>query len=49
MEPVPEMIKSDAGYIKNVILPEEGKAAEMLVVLDPNLILAAVQNKPDAV
>jgi hypothetical protein len=43
------MIKSDAGYIRNVILPVEGTTTEMLVVLDPDLILTAVQHKSDVV
>jgi len=47
IETVPEMIKSDAGYIRNVILPDDNSTREMLVVLDPDLILNAVQIKSD--
>lgn len=48
VESVPEMIKSDAGYIRNVINPGGNCAQEMLVVLDPDLILNAIQKMVDA-
>jgi len=47
IENVPELIKRDAGYIRNVIRPGEDNTQEMLVVLDPDLILNAVQKRAD--
>ncbi|RII26966.1 MAG: chemotaxis protein CheW [Geobacter sp.] len=47
IEAVPEMIKHDAGYIRNVISRDGDCEQEMLVVLDPDLILNAVQKRPD--
>ena len=47
IECVPEIIKRDAGYIKNVVNLCENSAQEMLVILDPDLILNAVQKIAD--
>ncbi|MDD2337726.1 MAG: chemotaxis protein CheW [Geobacteraceae bacterium] len=43
VETVPEVIKPDAGYIKGVIRSSEESDKEMLLVLDPDLVLKAVQ------
>jgi len=47
VEAVPDVIKRDAGYIRNVIVPADGSILEMLVVLDPDLILTAVQTQAE--
>lgn len=45
IETVPEVIKRDAGFVRNVIHSSNESESEMLVVLDPDLILNAVQKK----
>lgn len=44
-EDVPDVIKHDAGFVKNVIRSTGETGGEMLLVLDPDLILNAVQSK----
>lgn len=45
IEGVPEMVKRDAGYIRSIIRTGNENLMEMLLVLDPDLVLNAIQKK----
>lgn len=47
LEPIPDMIRDDAGYIQAAIKPVDPQKEKILQVLDPERICAAAQRKPE--
>ena len=48
LEPIPEMIRQDAGYVQAIIKPRQPDREKILQVLDPERICGAAQRKPES-